>query len=119
MRMGELGGGLGRRDGDEVGRGTEMRSGPGEFWLRLEKTFEESRLGGGEGHILLRGGGVERGWGSFYTATPLEVRLRGGGTLARSGRFSRLSHATFLASIPIIIIVQKQLQDHRIVSVCK
>ena len=82
MRMGELGGGLGRRDGDEVGRGTEMRSGPGEFWLRLEKTFEESRLGGGEGHILLRGGGVERGWGSFYTATPLEVRLRGGGTLA-------------------------------------
>ena len=54
-RMGELGGGLGGRDGDEVGRGTEMRSGPGEFWLRRERIFEESGLSGGEGHILLRG----------------------------------------------------------------
>ena len=53
--MGELGGGLGGRDGEEVGRGTEMRSGPGEFWLRRESIFEESRLRGGEDHILLRG----------------------------------------------------------------
>ena len=54
-RMGELGGGLGARHGDEVGRGTEMRSGAGEFWLRRARIFEESRLSGGEGHILLRG----------------------------------------------------------------
>jgi hypothetical protein len=65
-RMGELGGGLGGRDGDEVGRGTEMRSGPGEFWLRLERIFEESCLSGGEGHILVarmrrRGRRDERG----------------------------------------------------------
>ena len=54
-RMGELGGGLGGRDGDEVGRVTDMRSGRGEFWLRRERIFEESGLSGGEGHILLGG----------------------------------------------------------------
>ena len=54
-RTGELGGGLGARHGDEVGRGTEMRSGAGEFWLRRARIFEESRLSDGEGHILLRG----------------------------------------------------------------
>jgi hypothetical protein len=54
-RMGELGGGLGTRHGDEAGSGTEMRSGPGEFWLRRARIFEESGLSGGEDHILLRG----------------------------------------------------------------
>lgn len=54
-RMGELGGGFGARHGDEAGIGTEMRSGAGEFWLRRERTFGESRLSGGEDHILLRG----------------------------------------------------------------
>lgn len=56
-RMGELGGGFGARDGDEVGRLTEMRSGPGEFWLRRARTFGGSCLSGDEDHILLEGRG--------------------------------------------------------------
>jgi hypothetical protein len=54
-RMGELGGGLGARHGEDVGSGTDTRSGAGEFWLRRARIREESRVDGGEDHILLRG----------------------------------------------------------------